>query len=70
MYGLYPFFTGAGNYVYVKSERINIFSNIAQVYVMAYKKYHLKLLDDQEVDGIFYDVLLRELVLSKPPLSN
>ncbi|PON67474.1 Proton-dependent oligopeptide transporter [Parasponia andersonii] len=75
------FFIGSRFYNYVKPEG-SIFSSIAQVFVAAYKKRHLKLpaadgdngRNDQVVGNgsqlVFYDPPVKGIVLSKLPPTN
>ncbi|KAK8617328.1 hypothetical protein V6N13_080245 [Hibiscus sabdariffa] len=62
------FFIGTRIYVHVKPQG-SIFSNIAQVFVAAYKKRHLKLPEEGQECGVYYDPPLKDYVLSKLPLT-
>ncbi|GAB4839926.1 hypothetical protein Ancab_020636 [Ancistrocladus abbreviatus] len=62
------FFLGTKFYVYFKPTG-SIFSSIAQVFVAAYKKRHLELLNDSKA-GVYYDPPLKGIVVSKLPLTN
>ncbi|KAK7274700.1 hypothetical protein RIF29_15797 [Crotalaria pallida] len=48
------FFSGAKAYIYVPPEG-SIFSSIAQVFVVAYKKRHLKNPANEQAIGVYYD---------------
>ncbi|KAL2546804.1 Protein NRT1/PTR FAMILY 2.13 [Forsythia ovata] len=64
------FFIGTRLYVHVKPEG-SIFSGIAQSLVAAYKKRKLKLSNETEVDGVFYDPPLKgDTVVKKLSLTN
>ncbi|GAV60381.1 PTR2 domain-containing protein, partial [Cephalotus follicularis] len=63
------FFIGRRIYVRVKPEG-SVFSGIARVFVAVYKKRHLKLPTEGEVDGVFYDPPLKQTASSKLPLTN
>ncbi|KAL9303200.1 hypothetical protein ACSQ67_020463 [Phaseolus vulgaris] len=62
------FFVGASVYVYVPAEG-SLFSGIAQVFVAAYKKHHLKI-PLKEEDGLYYDPPADEKTPLKMPLTN
>ncbi|XP_006357252.1 protein NRT1/ PTR FAMILY 2.13 [Solanum tuberosum] len=53
------FFIGTKVYVYVKPQG-SIFSSFIQVFVASYKKRKLRLPDERESNGVFYDPLLPE----------
>lgn len=64
------FFVGTKIYVHVKPEG-SIFSSIVQVLVAAFKKRKVKLPNEKEVDGTFYDPpLIGTAILSKLPSTN
>ncbi|MCE3049449.1 hypothetical protein HAX54_044832 [Datura stramonium] len=64
------FFIGTNVYVYVKPEG-SIFSSIVQVFVATHKKRKLKLPDERESNGVFYDPPLPEgSIVKKLPLTN
>ncbi|CAA3024807.1 NRT1 PTR FAMILY [Olea europaea subsp. europaea] len=64
------FFIGTRLYVHVKPEG-SIFSGIGQSLVAAYKKRKLKLPNEGDVDGIFYDPPLKEgSIVKKLSLTN
>lgn len=64
------YFIGRKVYVYVKPEG-SIFSSIFQVFVATYKKRKLKLPDEHESNGVFYDPPLPEgSIVKKLPLTN
>ncbi|XP_060214510.1 protein NRT1/ PTR FAMILY 2.13-like [Lycium barbarum] len=64
------FFIGMKVYVYVKPEG-SIFSSIIQVFVATHKKRKLKLPDERESNGIFYDPPIPEgSIVKKLPLTN
>ncbi|PPD94126.1 hypothetical protein GOBAR_DD08831 [Gossypium barbadense] len=62
------FLIGTRIYVHVKPQG-SIFSSIAQVFVAAYNKRHLRLPAEGQEFGVFYDPPLKEYVLSKLPLT-
>ncbi|GMI79824.1 nitrate transporter 1.7, NRT1/ PTR family 2.13 [Hibiscus trionum] len=62
------FLIGTRIFVHVKPQG-SIFSSIAQVFVAAYKKRHLKLPEEGQECGVYYDPPLKDYVLSKLPLS-
>ncbi|PHT33982.1 Protein NRT1/ PTR FAMILY 2.13 [Capsicum baccatum] len=64
------FFVGTKVYVYVKPEG-SIFTSIVQVFVVTHKKRKLKLPDERERNGVFYDPPLPEgSIVKKLPLTN
>ncbi|XWS34938.1 hypothetical protein CRYUN_Cryun21dG0080500 [Craigia yunnanensis] len=63
------FLMGTRIYVHVKPQG-SVFSSIARVFVAAYKKRQLKLPEEGQEIGVFYDPPLKENVLSKLPLTN
>ncbi|KAJ8547855.1 hypothetical protein K7X08_021091 [Anisodus acutangulus] len=64
------FFIGTKVYVYVKPEG-SIFSSIIQVFVATHKKRKLKLPDERESNGVFYDPPIPEgSIIKKLPLTN
>ncbi|CAN4094721.1 unnamed protein product [Withania somnifera] len=64
------FFIGTKVYVYVKPQG-SIFSSIVQVFVATYKKCKLKLPDEHESNGVFYDPPLpKGSIMKKLPLTN
>ena len=63
------FLMGTRIYVHVNSQG-SVFSSIARVFVVAYKKRQLKLLAEGQEIGVFYDPPLKENVLSKLSLTN
>ncbi|PRQ40874.1 putative proton-dependent oligopeptide transporter family, major facilitator superfamily [Rosa chinensis] len=64
------FLVGSNIYVRVKPEG-SMFLSFAQVLVAAYKKRHLKLLNDERVQGVLFDASLDgNAVVSKLPLST
>ncbi|KAJ8773708.1 hypothetical protein K2173_006358 [Erythroxylum novogranatense] len=63
------FFIGKRVYVHVKPEG-SIFSGIAEVIVASYKKRHVKLPDEVEVVGNYYDPPVKETVLTKLPHTH
>ncbi|XP_027905518.1 protein NRT1/ PTR FAMILY 2.13-like [Vigna unguiculata] len=62
------FFVGASVYVYIPPEG-TIFSGIAQVFVAAYKKHHLKI-PVIEDEGLYYDPPVDAKTLLKMPLTK
>uniref|UniRef100_A0A7N0TC45 Nitrate transporter n=1 Tax=Kalanchoe fedtschenkoi TaxID=63787 RepID=A0A7N0TC45_KALFE len=63
------FFFGTRVYVYVKPEG-SVFTDIARVYVAAYKKRKVKL-PETDVGGLYYDPPLQTtMFVSKLPLTN
>lgn len=64
------FFIGTRVYVYVKPEG-SIFSGIVQVFVAMHKKRKLKLSDERQSNGVFYDPPLpKGSIVKKLPLTN
>ncbi|XP_009610610.1 protein NRT1/ PTR FAMILY 2.13 [Nicotiana tomentosiformis] len=64
------FFIGTRVYVYVKPEG-SIFSGIVQVFVAMHKKRKLKLFDERQSNGVFYDPPLpKGSIVKKLPLTN
>ncbi|KAJ4973966.1 hypothetical protein NE237_007140 [Protea cynaroides] len=63
------FWLGMRLYIYVPPEG-SIFSCIAQVFVAAFHKRHLKLPPQEELPGLLYDPPVRATTVSKLPLTQ
>ncbi|CAJ1949048.1 unnamed protein product [Sphenostylis stenocarpa] len=62
------FFVGASVYVYIPAEG-SIFTSIAQVFVAAYKKHHVKI-PLKEEEGLYYDPPVDDKAPLKMPLTK
>ncbi|KAE9595576.1 putative proton-dependent oligopeptide transporter family, major facilitator superfamily [Lupinus albus] len=63
------FFAGASVYLYIPPED-SVFTSIAQVFVAAYKKHHLQNPIIEQVEGVYYDPLVKDDKALKIPFTK